>query len=235
VGRPVSLKRRKELALAAFEVIRARGRYGITMSELAENLGMKRPTLYWYFRDLGHVFETVLEHTLERQKSFLLNRLQGLTNGSDGDLHPSATEPRTAVMGPHPVDLLMAYAEAIWDFFAAEGPYLLQLVSFWGQTIGGEPGRVIEVTQRQFLPLWHMAVTELERGIADERVAPCDAAAVVDLISSVIDGALIHRIVRGMPMKPVRDLLWSAVLGPLRIPRRQGPIEDRQETQNAAA
>ena len=232
MGRPVSLKRRQELALAAFEVIRARGVYGITMSDLAESLGMKRPSLYWYFRDLGHVFETVLEHTLERQKSFLLYRLQGLSKAS-GD-HPHMTRlAGGAPSGPHPVDLLMAYAEAIWDFFSAEGPSLLQLVSFWGQTIGGEPGRVIEVTQRQFLPLWHMAVSELERGIVDERVEPCDPAAVVDLMSAVIDGALIHRIVRAMPMKPVRDLLWSAVLGPLRIPRQGAPLATPQETPDA--
>ncbi len=233
MGRPVSLKRRQELALAAFEVIRARGVYGITMSELAEDLGMKRPSLYWYFRDLGHVFETVLEHTLERQKSFLLNRLQGLSAETSAQPDVTRSMSGAAPSGPHPVDLLMAYAEAIWDFFSAEGPYLLQLVSFWGQTIGGEPGRVIEVTQRQFLPLWHMAVSELERGIVDERVEPCDPAAVVDLVSAVIDGALIHRIVRAMPMKPVRDLLWSAVLGPLRLPRRGVPLETRQETPDA--
>lgn len=230
MGRPVSLKRRQELALAAFEVIRARGVYGITMSELAEDLGMKRPSLYWYFRDLGHVFETVLEHTLERQKSFLLNRLQELPTPSSETLDVTQSTAAVAPSGPNPVDLLMAYAEAIWDFFSAEGPYLLQLVSFWGQTIGGEPGRVIEVTQRQFLPLWHMAVSELERGIGDERVEPCDPAAVVDLVSAVIDGALIHRIVRGMPMRPVRDLLWSAVLGPLRIPRRADPLTTPRET-----
>ena len=52
------LARRAELAHAAFEVLRARGMQ-TSMRELAEALGIKRPTLYFYFPDLGVVFETV--------------------------------------------------------------------------------------------------------------------------------------------------------------------------------
>ena len=54
------LTRRAELAAAAFEVLRTRG-VGTSMRELADALGVKRPTLYFYFPDLGAVFETVLE------------------------------------------------------------------------------------------------------------------------------------------------------------------------------
>ena len=49
--------RRAELAQAAFDVLRARGMQ-TSMRELADALGIKRPTLYFYFPDLGAVFET---------------------------------------------------------------------------------------------------------------------------------------------------------------------------------
>ncbi|HRE92026.1 MAG TPA: TetR/AcrR family transcriptional regulator, partial [Myxococcota bacterium] len=124
MGRHVSMERRRELALLAFEAIRTRGLYGITMSELAGLLGLKRSTAYWYFRDLGHVFEIVLEHVLERQRAFLIGRMQAL--GWGAGRAPQTSGP------PHPIDALYAYVEGIWDFFSAEGPYLLQLVSFWG-------------------------------------------------------------------------------------------------------
>ena len=195
MARPVSMKRRQELALAAFEAIRVRGVYGITMSELAETLGMKRPTLYWYFRDVGHVFETVLEHMLERQSVFLAERLRGVA---------------------HPVDLLRVYADSIWAFFEQEGPNLLALVSFWGHSEAGEPTRVLEVTNRHFLPLVSFAVSQLEDGIRRGTVAPCNPRAVVDLVSSVIDGSLVHRVSRGIPFGPVGELLWTAVLAPLK-------------------
>lgn len=216
MGRHVSMERRRELALAAFEAIRTRGLYGITMSELAGLLGLKRSTAYWYFRDLGHVFEIVLEHVLERQRAFLIERMRSLFEGS-GSHPPHPPHP------PHPIDALYAYVEGIWDFFSAEGPYLLQLVSFWGHTVGGEPGRVIEVTQCHFQPFWNLAVSELERGIEAGRVERCDARAVVDLVTSLVDGVLVHRVVRGMDAAPVSGLLWQAVLGPLRRPSAEPP------------
>jgi len=203
MARPVSVKRRQELALAAFEAIRVRGVQGVTMSELAETLGMKRPTLYWYFRDVGHVFETVLEHLLERQRVFLTERLRGVT---------------------HPIDLLYTYAQSIWAFFEQEGPYLLALVSFWGQSEAGEPTRVLEVTNRNFLPLVAFAVRQLEDGVRRGTVAPCDPKAVVDLVAAVIDGSLVHRVTRGIPFGPVGELLWTAVLAPLK--RGDGPTSD---------
>lgn len=231
MARPVSLERREELALKAFAVIRERGLYRITMSELAEALGMKRPSLYWYFRDLGHVFETVLEHTLVRQRAFLLARLEGLREATADTRDTRDSRVHEGCQGgaaphsppPHPIDLLYAYAEGMWDFFSAEGPYLLQLLSFWGHTEAGEPGRVIEVTQRYFQPLWQMAVFEVERGVREGRVASCEPMALVDLVSVVVDGALIHRVARGMPIEPMARLLWSSVLAPLRIPRRATP------------
>lgn len=195
MARTPSIRRRQELALAAFEAVRARGVYGITMSELAETLGMKRSSLYWYFRDVGHVFETVLEHLLERQRAFLSERLAGVA---------------------HPIDLLMAYARAIFDFFEREGANVLALVSFWGQSEGGEPTRVLEVTNRHFLPLVSYAVARLEEGIARGEVAPCEPRAVVDLVAAVIDGSLVHRVTRGVPFEPVAALLWQSVLAPLR-------------------
>jgi len=195
MARPVSLIRRQELALAAFEAIRVRGVHGITMSELAATLGMKRPTLYWYFRDVGHVFETVLEHMLERQRVFLAERLTGIA---------------------HPIDLLRTYAESIWAFFEQEGPNLLALVSFWGQSEAGEPTRVLAVTNRHFLPLVAFAVAQLEEGIKRGTVAPCDPRTVVDLVATVIDGSLVHRVTRGIAFGPVGDLLWTAVLAPLK-------------------
>src|ERR1051325_5001209 len=58
------LVRRADLARAAFEVLRARG-VQISMRELADALGVKRPTLYFYFPDLGAVFESVLDQTYQ--------------------------------------------------------------------------------------------------------------------------------------------------------------------------
>jgi len=200
--RPVSLERRRELALAAFEVVRARGTHDVTMSDLAASLGMKRPTLYWYFRDLGHVFDVVLEHVLERQRDFIGERLARVD---------------------HPIDRLLAYADSVEAFFDREGPMLLSLLSFWGASQGDQPNRVIEIAMRSFLPLRAFAIEALDDAVRARRAAPCNAAGIVDLVSVVIDGFLLHRVARGLTWPEVRGSLWDRVLGPLRIPPRDPP------------
>ncbi len=55
--RTPDMKRRAEIAARAFEVLRERGLQRTGMADVATALGMKRPTLYWYFRDLGQLFD----------------------------------------------------------------------------------------------------------------------------------------------------------------------------------
>src|SRR4029077_16620859 len=71
------LHRRVELAQAAFEVLRTRGMQ-TSMRELAEALGVKRPTLYFYFPDLGSVFETVLDQTYQAHAEFVVGKIRNL-------------------------------------------------------------------------------------------------------------------------------------------------------------
>src|SRR3954470_5996959 len=76
------LTRRAELATAAFDVLRTRG-VGTSMSELADALGVKRPTLYFYFPDVGAVFESVLDQTYQTHGALLLAKLRTLDNPLD--------------------------------------------------------------------------------------------------------------------------------------------------------
>src|SRR5438477_12763660 len=70
------LARRAELANAAFDVLRARG-VTTSMRELADALGVKRPTLYFYFPDLGAVFETVLDEMYKALATHVLAEMRG--------------------------------------------------------------------------------------------------------------------------------------------------------------
>lgn len=55
-----NLAHRVELARAACETVRTRGTQ-TSMRELADALKIKHPTLYFYFPDLGAVFDAMLE------------------------------------------------------------------------------------------------------------------------------------------------------------------------------
>src|SRR3569833_2554951 len=76
------LARRQELAASAFEVLRSRGMQ-TSMRELADALGVKRPTLYFYFPDVGAVFETVLDQTYAALTELVLARVRNLDHPLD--------------------------------------------------------------------------------------------------------------------------------------------------------
>ena len=59
MARTPDLVKRAEIAEQSFEFIRTRGFQKRTMRDIAKALGMKRSTLYWYYRDLGGIFEAV--------------------------------------------------------------------------------------------------------------------------------------------------------------------------------
>src|SRR5688572_12447878 len=76
------LARRAELANAAFEVLRTRG-VQTSMRELADALGVKRPTLYFYFPDLGSVFESVLDQMYQELATLVVARMKTVDNPLD--------------------------------------------------------------------------------------------------------------------------------------------------------
>src|SRR5215475_7105266 len=103
------LARRAQLARAAFEVVRARGMQ-ISMRELADALGVKRPTLYFYFPDLGAVLDSVLDETYRALGEYVLSR---------------------ARQHAHPLDRLRAVVEASLAFHRERPQLIAGLFQLW--------------------------------------------------------------------------------------------------------
>src|SRR5688500_8274635 len=84
MARKLDIARRAELATRAVAALRARG--GVqrcTMSDLAVALGLKRPTLYFYFRDLNAVFDAVIDDTQRRYLEHVARRIDGIASPID--------------------------------------------------------------------------------------------------------------------------------------------------------
>jgi AcrR family transcriptional regulator len=192
------LARRTELAQAAFEVLRTRGMQ-TSMRELADAIGVKRPTLYFYFPDLGSVFESVLDQTYQAHAAFVLERLRGLD---------------------HPLDRLRAVVDATIAFHR-ERPLLIgalfQLWSVGGRDLQGlvDRERLIVVAARDAL------VADLRNGVVHKQVRACDPERVVDLVLAVVDGVLVHHVIGIARPDGVIEELADRVIEPLRLGARR--------------
>jgi AcrR family transcriptional regulator len=187
------LARRAELANAAFDVLRTRG-VGTSMSELADALGVKRPTLYFYFPDVGAVFESVLEQTYQMHLELVVAKMRTLD---------------------HPLDRLKALVE-VTVAFHRERPHLIGgLFQLWA--VGGRDlASVLEKGRKMVTASRDALVADLRGGIARKEVLPCDPDKIVDMVLAVLDGVLVHHVLGIARPEGVMDELIDRVIEPLR-------------------
>src|SRR3954471_14071758 len=169
--RKPDLARRAELARAAFDVLRTRG-VGTSMRELADALGVKRPTLYFYFPDVGAVFESVLDQTYQAHAELVIAKLRTLG---------------------HPIDRLRALVEVTMAFHK-DRPHLIGgLFQLWA--VGGRDLTSVLERGRRMVTASHAAlVADLRGGITRKEVVACDPERIVDLVLAVVDGVLVHQV-----------------------------------------
>lgn len=187
------LARRAELAQAAFEVLRTRG-VQTSMRELADALGVKRPTLYFYFPDLGAVFETVLDGMYQALGALVMTRVKAVD---------------------HPLDRLRAVVDATIDFHRERPQLIGGLFQLWA--VGGRDFESVLDRERRVVVAGRDAlVADLRAGIARREVVPCDAERIVDLVLAVVDGVLVHHVLGIARPDGVIEELAARIIEPLR-------------------
>jgi AcrR family transcriptional regulator len=186
------LARRSELARAAFDVLQNRGMQ-TSMRELADALGVKRPTLYFYFPDLGAVFETVLDQMY-----------QGL----------AAAVMAKVTAAAHPLDRLHAVVTATLEYHRERPQLIHGLLQLWAT--GGRHVDILDRERRIVIAARDALVADLQAGIARGEVLPCDPDRIVDLVLATCDGVLVHHVLGIARADDVTDELALRVLEPLR-------------------
>jgi AcrR family transcriptional regulator len=192
------LARRAELAIAAFDVLRARG-VQTSMRELADALGIKRPTLYFYFPDLGAVFETVLDQTYQALAESVVARTRAVE---------------------HPLDRLRAVVDATIAFHRERPQLIGGLFQLWA--VGGRDfASVLDRERRVVTAARDALVADLRAGIVRREVRACEPERVVELVLAVVDGVLVHHVLGIARPDGVIEELAARVLEPLRMKHKR--------------
>jgi AcrR family transcriptional regulator len=192
------LARRAELAAAAFEVLRTRGMQ-TSMRELADALGVKRPTLYFYFPDLGSVFETVLEQTYQEHWALVMARVAPLD---------------------HPLDRLRAVVDTTIEFHRKRPHLIGGLFQLWA--VGGRDfASVLDRERRIVVAARDRLIADLSAAVARREVLPCDPVRIVDFVLAVVDGVLVHHVLGIASADGVIEELAARVIEPLRPPKQR--------------
>jgi AcrR family transcriptional regulator len=188
------LARRAELATAAFDVLRTRG-VQTSMSELADALGVKRPTLYFYFPDIGAVFEAVLEQTYQTHGALVIERMRS---------------------EPHPIDRLLALVDVTVNFHRERPQLIGGLFQLWAMG-GRDMATVMERGRRALQATREALIADLRAGIGRREVRGCEPEHVVDLVLAVLDGVLVHQVLGLARSDGAIEELTTKVIEPLRM------------------
>jgi AcrR family transcriptional regulator len=216
VARPIDVERRRAIVQSASEVIRARGLHRTTMSDVAAAAGMKRPTLYWYFKDLAELCEGIVDLANEELESFVLERIAGLSDA---------------------LSLLEAVVVAQQEFFAERRELVVVLLQLWANEQGdssqqGHAGSADKQArfadnQARFAESIRARLVEVvSDAVASGDIAPCDPDELVAVVLAAGDGAMIQHAAIGLDPKRTLHGLRRHILGPLKPAKK--PIRKRR-------
>jgi len=205
MARPAEPEKRIELAERAVDVF-AREGIDVPIARIADELGVKRPTFLYHFPTRAHVVETALQALLVEQARFVIE-------------HVEAHE--------HPIDRLYAQVRAVHAFHHGREARLTLLTQAIAAS-GGRMAELITIGNSVFEAHRRAAADRIREGIKKGTVAPCDADALVKLVRAVTDGLVIQRVMTGLDLDPVHELLWRHVLLPLkRRPKKKPNAKQR--------
>lgn len=191
--RPADHDKRRELARRAVAVLEREG-LDVPIARLADALEIKRPTLLYHFPTRSHIVETALEDLLREQALFVLARV---------------------AEHEHPIEQLYAQVRAVHEFHHGREGRIVFLTQAIAASAGERMAELVDVGNRVFEPYRRAVAERIRRGIDEGTVAPCDPDALVALVRAVIDGLMVQRVMTGLDLAPVHELLWAQVLGPL--------------------
>ncbi len=187
MARTTNHERHKDLARRGFAEINRRGLHNITMSDLATALGVKRPTLYWYFDSPADIIRTVGDGLIEQRTAYVADRLEGVV---------------------HPLERVATWMRAVVDFHCDQPELVAALTHRWSSA--SVEMRKAHHAMRETITDW------LQDGVDQGKILPCMTHEIADLCAATLDGALVQLMVgTGQPSTAV-DRFCEKVLEPLR-------------------
>lgn len=194
MGRPVDTEKRGEICRKAVEFLREQG-LNTSMAKLAEGLGIKRPTLLYYFPDRVAIFEQALADLLAEQAVFVVGRL---------------------MEHDHPIDQLYAQVRAVHEFHHERETRVLFLTQ--ALAVGGSERtrHIVEIGNQAFAAHRQALTKRIRDGIEAGIIHPCDPDSLIRICRAAIDGLMVQRVMTGCELAPVHQLLWEGLLQPLK-------------------
>lgn len=167
-----------------------------SMTQLAAELEVKRPTLLYHFPNRAAIVESALGEILGEQALFVIERMEA---------------------HEHPIDQLYAQICAVHEFHHGKEARILFLTQMVAMSGTDRTAQIIEVGNMAFEARRQLMGRRLRDGIAAGTVAECDVDSLIRIVRSFNDGLLVQRMMTGCDLAPIHEFIWEHVLSPLKL------------------
>ena len=181
--------KRREIVATAWEVFRAKGFEGASMSDVAETLGGSKATLYRYFQSKEQLFTAALEDIIEEAATAAFHHF-----ASDGDLKRRFLNFARAYLNARLTDDSLAVERAL----VAEG----------------KRSNMGELMRSRFIvPHWRRLATSIDQEMQAGRLRRADPMLATWHLRGLIEADIIERGLHGDRSITAHELETAAVAG----------------------
>lgn len=195
MARPIDREKRRDLAERAVDALQKLG-LEASMTQLAAELGVKRPTLLYHFPNRAAIVEAALGEILAKQALFIIERME---------------------RHEHPIDQLYAQIRGVYEFHYGNEARVLFLSQMVAMAGAERTARIIEIGNLAFEARRQEMARRLRRAIAAGTVVDHDVDSLIRVVRSFNDGLTVQRMMTGCDLEPVHAFIWKHVLSPLKI------------------
>ncbi len=195
MARPIDTKKRQEICDNAVNFLKEHGS-DCSMAKLAEGIGIKRPTLLYYFPDRASIFEAALTQVLAAQAVFVVSQM---------------------MKHDHPIDQLYAQVVSVHAFHHGKEDRILFLTQAIALSGTERTAKFVAIGNQAFEAHRQALTKRIVQGIASGIIAPCDPDALIRICRATIDGLMVQRVMLQYDLAPIHQLLWTHLLEPLKL------------------
>lgn len=165
----VADERRAHIIQAALVCFSRKGYHLTTMDDIAQESGLSKGSLYWYFKSKKELFLSILEAYFRQMETAIQPILEGTLS---------------------PSEKLRAVAEVVVGSMKEVQPLASVMIDFWSQTRHEED--VNQLLRQVYEPSYQGLAAIIEEGIQRGEFRPVNAAHLASLLMAVYDGLMMQ-------------------------------------------
>lgn len=169
---------------------------GASMTQIAQQVGVKRPTLLYHFPSRTSIVESALQEMLAEQAVFVIGEME---------------------KHEHPVDQLFAQIQAVHAYQSGREERVMFLTQALASAGTERTEQIIQIGNQAMEARRRLMAERCRAAIEAGTMVDCDVDALIRVVRSFIDGLVVQRVMTHCDLAPIHAFIWDRVLGPLKI------------------